>query len=207
MKLFRKISVPPMLVVLGIVLAMTFSNCSKQISPLGPQSIVEEEKSSLEFISLNDLGNTLQKSTPLSATGYVSRRRGGELAVRYGDFNDGNSGFSVYTSFKVLPHTINESALLKLQLDESLLSGDVGVEFTPHGIVFSSPALLNIEVRNADLSQIDPERLGLYYTSTESGEWEKMTVEEIIIDQENGYLKVVNAQIPHFSRYALAHSE
>jgi hypothetical protein len=106
-------------------------------------------------------------------------------------------------NLKIEPHSINRDALLKLFLDTRRFMVDFDFKFKPHGITFSSPAILNIETYGLDLSGIDEDKLGLFYDNLEKGEWEKMEVEKIIINKETGHIRVVNGQLPHFSRYAI----
>ncbi len=101
--------------------------------------------------------------------------------------------------------TISQDAELVLSLDDQILLGNVDVTFTPHGITFSSPALLNIEASGLDLANI-PSKIGCYYDNPDTGQWEKMETGDVIIKQDEGYIKIIDAQIPHFSRYAVAWS-
>jgi len=102
----------------------------------------------------------------------------------------------------VLAGAISRDAVLQMGLDDQSFL----MSFGPHGITFSPPALLNIEARNVDLSGVNPETLTLYYLDSKTDEWVEMQTAEIIVNQEEGYLKFVDGQIPHFSRYAVAWS-
>ncbi|MCH7755890.1 hypothetical protein IH970_12310 [candidate division KSB1 bacterium] len=80
------------------------------------------------------------------------------------------------------------------------------MEFGPDGTVFANPALLNIIAVNLNLKKVNLETLGIYYDNPETGQWQKIDSENVVVDKEHGFLRIRNAQIPHFSRYAAAWS-
>ena len=82
----------------------------------------------------------------------------------------------------------------------------VDMEFGPHGTTFLMPVLLNITAVGLDLSEANEETLDLYYDNPDTGQWEKVERENVIITKSTGTLQIVNARIPHFSRYAVAWS-
>jgi len=168
----------------------------------------------LKFMSLQggiSSGDTTEPSTDVltEVIGHVTFTGGGELILEYKGIEnpqDNSGNLYVKSTFKVFSETISEDADLALTLFDNLTAGDVDVTFQPHGIVFSQPALLNIEVKDADLSSVDENTIGLYYVNQETGQWESMQTYDIIVKKNEGYLKIIDAQIPHFSRYALAWS-
>ena len=56
-------------------------------------------------------------------------------------------------------------------------------------------------VQNANLETLD-----IYYDNPETGRWEKVRRKKVIVDKDIGLVKIVNARLPHFSRYAVAWS-
>ncbi len=168
----------------------------------------------LKFMGLQggvSSGDTTEPSTDvlMEVTGHVTFTGGGELILEYKGIEnpqDNNGNLYVKSTFKVFSETISEDADLVLTLFDNLTAGDVDVTFQPHGIVFSQPALLNIEVKDADLSSVDENTIGLYYVNQETGQWESMQTYDITVKKDEGYLKIIDAEIPHFSRYAVAWS-
>ena len=118
------------------------------------------------------------------------------------DMNAGGGGGMV--SLEVIPGAVSEDAELSISLDDEELVGDVYLTFGPHGTIFDPPALLNIEASGLDLSAGDPSTIDIFYDNQNTGEWEPMPREALIVDQNEGYINVINAQLPHFSRYAVA---
>ncbi len=109
-------------------------------------------------------------------------------------------------TLKMFSETIREDAELVMSLDDQILVANVDVTFSPDGITFSSPALLNIEAKNLDLSGIDADHINVYYDNPETGEWELMNSYDVIVKVDEGYVKIMDAELPHFSRYAFAWS-
>ena len=122
--------------------------------------------------------------------------------VRFGG-SPVSAGGGVIVNFQVLPGAVVEDVDISISTDDELLMGDVYLTFGPHGTAFNPPAILDIDAFGLDLSGIDPEDLNVFYDNAETGQWELMQSTEILINQAEGYIKVVGALLPHFSRYAI----
>ena len=109
-------------------------------------------------------------------------------------------------TFELPPGAIEEELEISICMDDEQLSGDIFIEFGPHGIFFKEPAKLNIEIYGLKFKKGDDfevEDLGLYYVNQETGLWEKMKFKKIQVDRKKGTIKVIDAELPHFSRYAI----
>lgn len=170
------------------------------------------------LLSTGDLKKILIASSPLPDR-IVDLVRSGALSLSSGDRKavleaqtspyeerPDHEGVNLKITLTVLPETISEDADLTLSVDDQQLVGNVDVVFTPHGITFSQPALLNIEARGLDLSGVDPSKIDIYCDDTDAGVWEKMERNQVLVDPAAGHIQVIDARIPHFSRYALARS-
>jgi len=71
-------------------------------------------------------------------------------------------------------------------------------------MIFANPAILNVEARGVDLNGADSNAIHIYYDNQNTGQWEQMVCDDIIVDVNAGTIQVINAQLLHFSRYALA---
>jgi len=194
MKRFKNFFTGLFALVLTTGLVLNFGGCLNDV-PVAP-----EAKKEYKILVLGTGNPSLKKVVPVSQ--WVTRKDGGELILDYKGLEHNNGNVEVKMTLKVLAETISRDAVLQMGLDDQKFI----MSFGPHGITFSQPALLNIEVKNLDLSGANPETLALYYLDSKKGEWEKMQTAEIIVNQEEGYLKFVDGQIPHFSRYAVAWS-
>ncbi len=107
-------------------------------------------------------------------------------------------------SLEIPPGSISEDAEVEISIETTEIVGGIGVTFQPHGVTFNSPAALNIVAHGVDLTGVSPDEVNIYYDNPETGLWEPMEKERIIVDIHNGIVQVLNALIPHFSRYALS---
>ncbi|RMF58828.1 MAG: hypothetical protein D6748_07755 [Calditrichaeota bacterium] len=107
-------------------------------------------------------------------------------------------------TLQVFPGTISEDAEITISMETTELVGGVHLTFEPHGITFSQPAILNMAVLGADLSGVDPSTIDIYYENQDTGIWEPMPRDTVIVDVNAGLIAVINGRLPHFSRYGIA---
>ncbi len=112
-----------------------------------------------------------------------------------------NKNVIINASLEVKPGALPEDKTLSMMLDDELLAGSVDIVFDPHIEEFNPVALLNIDMKGLDLSGIDEEDVRIvYYDPTNNG-IEDMKYEKLEIDVKKGRINLINAEIPHFSRY------
>lgn len=201
MKSLRKLLVVLIVSAVPAGLILSAGGCT-DTPPLAPAKTASGE-GGLQFVSLGKGSASLKKV--VQVTEWVSHRDGGQLTLQYIAQRNGNP-IQVVVTLNVLPHTISQDAQLTLSLDDEALVGNVDLSFAPHGITFSQPALLSIQAKGLDLSMVDPEKIDIYYDNPESGQWEQMERKRVVVKQSQGVIHVVLAEIPHFSRYAVAWS-
>ncbi len=159
------------------------------------------ETQGLKILKIGDGVTRLNKI--VTASRYVTQKGGGELIIDYKGYEHNNGNVKVKITLKVFNGSISQDAELMMSLDDQGLLGNVDVTFSPHGITFSRPARLDIEAKNLDLSGVNPDDINIYYDNPETGQWEVMQSYAVIVNEANGYVKVIDAKLPHFSRYAL----
>ena len=197
MKALRNLMVPLIAFVLSAGLALNFVGCTNN-SPITP-----EDKSELHFIPLGNGNPSLNKIVKVSA--WVTKEDGGELVLEFKAHK--KKGVQVTLVLEVPPESISEDAELTLSIDDELLIVDVDITFGPSGITFSKPALLSVDAKWLDFSEIESRKeIGFYYYNPDTGEWERIEVKNIQVNLNNGKIMVDDAKIPHFSRYAVAWS-
>ena len=62
-----------------------------------------------------------------------------------------------------------------------------------------------IETKGLNLNNVNTETLAFYYVDS-NNDLIKMPCDDILVDKNAGVIKVLNAKVPHFSRYAIAFS-
>ncbi|MFQ5674314.1 MAG: hypothetical protein ACE5G1_00330 [bacterium] len=217
-------------IVLATALVLNFFGCFEQF-PLSPEA-EKENPASEQLINIISLNKDLPALThgSVTVTEWVTPEAGGRLLMQLGDVfatpdslidNIDNGTDSTYTDstsdsangiygqmagvkveLEVLPQSVESATELFLKFSDS----NMDMEFGPHGLLFNNPALLNITANGLDLTNVNEETLGLYYYDPETAQWQQVESENVIVSQQSGIIQIVNARIPHFSRYAVAWS-
>ncbi len=224
MKAIKKLCKLAVTGILMTAFALNFNACSEQ-SPVSSTDESPFAQDNVQIIDLGDAFASLDKGE-LKVSAVVTPEDGGQLVLIKGkafeeeqeDFEeegeleifeeddldildyDEDSGFIV--SLQVLPNSVQDTTELSLRMNKKSFD----MEFGPPGTVFANPALLNIIAVNLNLEEVNLETLAIYYHNSETGQWEKIDSENVILDTEHGFLRIRDAQIPHFSRYAVAWS-
>lgn len=126
-----------------------------------------------------------------------------QVGQRFDEYQYNNAGGGLEINLKIPPYSIYTNTYISMSTNDEYLMGDVYLTFGPHGTKFNPPALLNFKASGLNLSGIDPELVDIYYDNPLTGLWELMPSESITVDAVAGYIEVINAEFPHFSRYAI----
>ncbi len=179
-----------------ISLLMVFIAC-EQKEPLSTDLNNSNTSPQIQFLSFADLANSLKKETTVYQ--WIDADRGGVINLEH----NGDAGLYIKNKFIIWPYTMSESAEIGISIDDETFEGCMDVKFSPHGIVFSQPASLNIYASGLDFDGVNTDELGIYYDNEETGAWEEMECDEFNVYPDEGKLSVKNAKIPHFSRYGI----
>lgn len=200
MTILKKFLVLLIIFVIFVIIAFSFSNCSKDMSPVASNQEIKEQ-GGIKFLSFGKSSKSLQKV--ITATEFIEKEIGGKLSLEFAYENVDSQKVDVDIELEIQANSIVEDNEFTMSVDDEYFVSDLDVTFGPHGTQFSIPALLNISVKGIDLSGVNPDEVFLYYDNQETGEWELMECDVIEIDAEQGLIKIVNGKLPHFSRYAI----
>ncbi len=185
-----------------LVMILGINSCSTE-APFGPENnhtetvTTQENNASFNYLTWNsssrDGVRSLNKTH--SASAYIRRSKGGQLEI---EARDKGSDVALYASFVVSRNSIDHSKAISMSIDDEV----VEFEFGPSGTTFEPFAKLNFKITGVDLSKVDLSGIGFYYLRPDGGK-EAVSNDGIIVDVESGTIVVRNAQICHFSRYAL----
>jgi hypothetical protein len=75
--------------------------------------------------------------------------------------------------------------------------------YNPSPFLFRNPLILDLKYTNVNLAGIDRDKVGFYFLS-ENGTYYKASYDSLIFELETGTIGIVNAKIPHFSRWGWA---
>ncbi len=120
----------------------------------------------------------------------------------------GANGATFYSTKNLCEYV---SAYVKIQVPAGAFTGTKTIsatlncetlyaDFAPTPMTFNKLIYYTVEYRGVDLSGIDPTNLDFFYIDG-YGNMVKATYDNIYVDVVNNKLGVVNAQLPHFSRY------
>lgn len=73
------------------------------------------------------------------------------------------------------------------------------VDFSPSGS-FSKPVIFNMTIMGVDLHKVDPSTVKFVYMAPD-GEYFSVKYQQIFVEKQSGKLQVINAELPHFSRW------
>lgn len=71
--------------------------------------------------------------------------------------------------------------------------------FSPSGS-FSKPVIYNLTIQGVDLSNVNPANVKFVYMA-DDGNYYVCQCQQIYVEKQSGKLQVINALLPHFSRY------
>ncbi len=178
-----------LLLALTIGAGLTFNFMGCEYVPVEP----EAEQHGLEIISLAPEMASLNPGT-MAAAASVTPEAGGQLVMVFGDVHaatdsiyDPNASYADSTSYgsmpgikielNVLPQSVTAAKELTLALDGL----NMDMDFGPDGLVFQSPAILNVTATGLDLSNVNEETLDIYYDNTGAGQWERVERDNVIV--------------------------
>lgn len=132
----------------------------------------------------------------------------GDTGINYlRDMASAGAEFSFVKVTLTIPlGALSNDAEISLSMSTTEIFGGAYVNFEPHGTVFNQPAILNLTAFGVDFTGVDTKAVDFYYDNTDTGQWEKMQRDDVRINLAKRKIRVINALLPHFSRYALARS-
>jgi len=189
----------PILLMLGLILSTTgcFENFSLnsvideretqefEQADIGKIQILKVDPIIMQFIKSNvsDSMLTMEKVIQSNVNGLI----------------EVGSDYLGYCKLNFESGTLQEDVSIKM--DWNIDDGKFEVKFSPEGLNFNKPVLLEMFYNIAELKNIDEEKLKLFYFNEEKNIW------ELIGGVTDIAKKMFTVEITHFSRYALAHSE
>ena len=166
-----------------------------------PVWVEAAEAQGLEVILLPTNTNITQYKVS-TVSKFISRDEEDLLETEYKYNTLNQKDVNVNVSLNVPSGALSEDKKLSMNINDLLETKYAVLQFGPHGTEFNTPVLLDFEVNGLDLSSWDSNRIPkLMYYNPDLNMWEEMNSEEIKIDVEQGTLKCINGELPHFSRF------
>ena len=134
----------------------------------------------------------LKKDVSVSKTIYSWQESYLEINTRYWS----RSGrISIYAKAEFQKYSFKGEKYVTMSVNDEF--GTTG--FSPSG-TWSKPVIFNLRITGIDLHDVDPSQVSFVYMAPD-GSYHKAKYESIYVNTRWGILEVVNAQLPHFSRW------
>ena len=186
------------LTLISLLAIFIFSSCQNENSILAPESSETEYSINNEpnWFSLPSSDTfSLQKS--FTREEWVTVSNGGSLEVDE-EYEGGPFGeVDVFVNITFQPGALDQDTYITMIANDNTFVFD----FSP-SMQFNSPAILNVKLVGVDLSGLDMETFDFYYLAYD-GTYEVMQYTSLTIDELTGTLELVDAEIPHFSRFGV----
>ncbi len=175
-----------------LILPLLFA-CQEESNLVGPEksSVSTSEPS---WISIPASENNQLKKV-FSVTQLITAQSGG--VIRLDESYEGGPFGNVMLSaeIKFAPGTIDEDTYFTMAFDD-----EAGVITFSPSMTFNQDAPLTISLKGIDLSDVNIDDIGFVYFDA-NGEYVDVDAKKLWVKTNDGSLGVLQAQIPHFSRY------
>lgn len=137
----------------------------------------------------------LSLNSNFSDSKQISGSEGGSLTLQ-GSYSGGPYGTVTVNSTLTFPAgSFSGAKTITITAEDDYCASS----FWP-GMSFSQPGIYNLTYTGIDLTGIDPSNISFVYLNN-NGDLEYAENDGIFVDFSTGKLQVINARIPHFSRY------
>ncbi|MBU1097206.1 MAG: hypothetical protein KKB34_12050 [Bacteroidetes bacterium] len=130
----------------------------------------------------------------------IQNQKGGKVDISYSWTSGPHAGKKFECELKIEPNSFNTNKVtFKATFDPEELS----VDLDPHGTVFNKPILLTLKFKGIDLKEYKINRDNFFQYIDENGNPSNETIkyQTLEINEPEGYVKVFDAELWHFSRY------
>ncbi|MBC8183146.1 hypothetical protein H8E88_18740 [candidate division KSB1 bacterium] len=189
-----------------LTIVFSFNSCSKDFFPRAPEDdlVTDElqkptgiEEDDSQIISFGDVIPSLKKVVTVNKK--INANKGGSLSLEH-EIKTRTGKVEVEMMLTIKPNALSKNTKIKMRLDTKKAI----FIFNPDGTQFSTPAIFDVKVSGLKLTSSTGRKIDIYYYNEDTGEWEKVKREAVIVDDTRGLIIVKGAQLPHFSRYALS---
>ena len=167
--------------------------CQEESSLVGPEK-VSASSSEPNWISLPS-SDASQLKKVFSVTELITVQSGG--VIRLDEAYEGGpfGNVSLSAEIKFAPGTINEDTYFTMAFDD-----EAGVITFSPSCTFNNEAPLTISLKGINLNDVDTDEIGFVYYDA-NGEYVEVDSKRLWAKTIDGSLGILQAQIPHFSRY------
>lgn len=181
----------------GVIILLSFTGCMQESNITGPVNKID--KTQPHTVIMLPAKSDINIEDVFSATQTISGVNGGEIHMIKNYQAASGQTITIDCDLTVPANNYSFSNSRDITMQVSDIAG---VDFYP-SMTFNQPVILNFTITGMDLTGIDPQNVGFYYVDT-NGNLAPTINDGVTVDINSGTLKVVNAKLPHFSRWAYA---
>jgi hypothetical protein len=171
--------------------ALVFFGCNQESEITSPVETGLDKQLKLISLPMPSSGLTVESQT---FTKWINGDNGGEFYSEYS--YQSNSGMvGQFSTLKFDPGAFSGWT----NISQTFNTGGAAMEFGP-SMQFQAKVEYSYKITGVDLSGINPETLDFVYIDA-NGNMYPVNYESVSMNQTTGMLEVVDAEIPHFSRY------
>jgi len=175
------------LIYFSILIVFFIAGCSENSNIVAP---VESSSTEPNWISAPSL--SLQKDATVSR--WINGWEESLLEINDG-WASGTGWISITSNARFQRYSFSGSRYITMSVNDQCGTST----FTPSG-TFSKPVIYNLTIVGLDLSNVNPATVKFVYMAPD-GNYYVPKYERLYVEKQSGKLQIVNAQLPHFSRY------
>ncbi len=176
-----------------LLLVVFLASCSTENNPIEPI----ETPLTKEAVKLPVKDYRLSVETEFYESKVINGNSGGSINFSFDYVASTGQTVQVYGSLTIPAGAFNTTENIELFIDNEIAA----IDFFPSPLAFNTPLLLNLTFKGLDLQEGDDSALDFYYTYDNQTQFELIAKNARIVNLSNGKLQVVQAQLPHFSRF------
>lgn len=172
------------------IFLMFFVGCSKDVNINSPV-----EKQTTQEVVTREVPEGLSVNATYSVTKEIDGNTGGFMY--YGDFSQAQNGTKgkVYAACYFPAGSFSGKKTITMTLDTKKCTGT----FSP-SMVFDKPVGFSALFTGVDLTKYNQDQYAFVYYAP-NGQKTEITASFLYFNKDKGVLGILNAQLPHFSRY------
>jgi len=183
---------------LAAILLLSLVGCMQETNITGPVNSIDNTQQ--KTIIMLPAKADMSIETIYTTSQNISGNSGGEIHLVKSYLAANGQTITIDCDLTVPSNNLSFQDIRNITMQ---VGGDqAAVEFYP-SMTFSQPVILNFTITGLDLSGINPQNVGFFYIES-NGNLTPTQNDGVVVDVSSSTLKVINARLPHFSRWAYA---
>ncbi|MHB1686711.1 MAG: hypothetical protein ACYCVH_04970 [Ignavibacteriaceae bacterium] len=173
-------------------LSLFYFGCSDLGTNVNPSPVASSSKTAIKLPAKT----SASIEGVFSASKLIAGNKGGSLELHNG-YSSVRGNVTVDAELSIPAGAYKGVKNITMQVGD-----DAAIDFSP-SMVFDAPLTLTLKFTGVNLLGVDPSSVNFYYFAPD-GSTQLVNNDGIIVDTQSGTLEIINAKLPHFSRYSWA---